>query len=120
MASKMAIFCGTDDPFKAFPPFLLGAGAIATEMELTMFFTFKGLNIVRKGGADKIVLPGVPKSMPDFLKIVRDGGARLIACSAAFSIVGMNEDDLIDGVECGGVATFLTAAEKADVVLTFC
>jgi predicted peroxiredoxin len=43
----------------------------------------------------------------------------LIACSAAFPIVDITEEDLIDGVECGGVATFVSAAEEADVVLTF-
>jgi len=120
MASKMLIFCGSDDPQKAFPPFMLGSGGQATEMELTMFFTLTGLNIIRKGGAEKIVLPGAPKTLPEFLQIVRDEGAKLIACSAAFPILGINEGDLIDGVECGGVATFVMAAEEADVVLTFC
>lgn len=120
MATKMLIFCGSDDPHKAFPPFMLGSGALATEMELTMFFTLRGLNIIRKGGAEKILLPGAPKTLPEFLEFVRAEGAKLIACSAAFPIVEINEDDLIDGVECGGVATFVTDAEEADVVLTFC
>ena len=120
MASKMLIFCGSDDPHKAFPPFMLGSGALATDMELTMFFTLTGLNIVRKGGAEKIVLPGAPKTLPEFLAIAKEGGAEMIACSAAFPIVGVKEEDLIDGVECGGVATFVMAAEEADVVLTFC
>ena len=120
MASKMLVFCGSDDPHKAFPPFMLGAGALATDMELTIFFTLTGLNIIRKGGAEKIVLPGAPKTLPEFLKIALEGGAKLIACSAAFPIVGINESDLIDGAECGGVATFVMAAEESDVVLTFC
>lgn len=120
MAAKMLVFCGSDDPNKAFPPFMLGAGALAMDMDLTFFFTLTGLYIIRKGGAEKIVLPGAPKTLPNFLQVVRDGGAKLIACSAAFPIVGVSEDDLIDGVECGGVATFVMAAEEADVVLTFC
>jgi len=33
--------------------------------------------------------------------------------------VGMSEDDLIDGVECGGVATFVELAEDSDIVLTY-
>jgi len=116
----MLVFCGSDEPCKAFPPFMLGAGALATEMELTMFFTMTGLNIIRRGGAEKIVLPGAPKTLPEFLRIVRDAGAKLIACSAAFPIARIHEEDLIDGVECGGVATFVIAAEEAAVVLTFC
>jgi len=119
MAAKMLIFCGSDEPQKAFPPFMLGSGALATEMEVTMFFTMNGLNIVRKGGAEKIVLSGAPKTLPEFIQTLREGGANMIACSAAFPIAGIEEEDLIEGVECGGVATFVIAAEEADVVLTF-
>jgi predicted peroxiredoxin len=118
-AKKMLVFCGSDQPEKAFPPFMLGSGALACDMELTLFFTMSGLNIVRKGGADAIVLKGAPKKLPEFVTTVKGLGARLIACSAAFPIVGMSEADLLDGVECGGVATFVDLAEKADIVLTF-
>ena len=119
MAEKVSIFCGSDEPQKAFPPFMLGSGALATDMEVTLFFTMNGLNIVRKGGAEKIALPGAPKTLPEFIKIMQEGGARMIACSAAFPIVGMEEENLIDGVECGGVATFMIGAQESDVVLTF-
>lgn len=119
MASKIWIFCGSDDPQKAFPPFMLGSGALALDMEVNLFFTMSGLNIVKKGGAEKIGLEGAPKTLPEFIKIMQEGGANMIACSAAFPIVGINEEDLIDGVECGGVATFVMGCEEADVVLTF-
>ena len=120
MAGRMWIFCGSDEPQKAFPPFMLGSGALALDMEVNMFFTMNGLNIVKKGGAEKIKLPGAPKTLPEFIGIMREGGARMIACSAAFPIVGCKQEDLIAGVECGGVATFVSGAEEADVVLTFC
>jgi predicted peroxiredoxin len=119
MAKKVVVFCGSDDPEKAFPPFMLGAGAFAVDMEVSLFFTMSGLNIVRKGGAEKIVLPGAPKTLPEFVKMAKENDFRMIACSAAFPIVKMSEEDLIDGVECGGVATFIDLCENADVVLTF-
>jgi predicted peroxiredoxin len=119
MAARMMIFCGSDEPQKAFPPFMLGSGALATDMEVTMFFTMSGLNIVKKGGAEGIVLPGAPKTLPEFIDVMREGGAKMIACSAAFPIVGIKEQDLIECVECGGVATFVIGAEEADIVLTF-
>jgi len=119
MAEKMLIFCGSDEPQKAFPPFMLGSGALAMDMELTLFFTMSGLNIIRKGGAEKIVLSGAPKTITEFIKVMQDGGARLIACTAAFPIVGIQEEDLIEGVEFGGVAGFVSDAQEADVVLTF-
>ena len=120
MAKKMLVFCGSDDPNKAFPPFMLGCGALAVDMELTLFFTLSGLNIIRKEGAAKIELPGAPNTLPGFLQIAKENGARLIACSAAFPIVDITEEDLIDGVEFGGVAEFVSLAEEADVVLTYC
>jgi hypothetical protein len=119
MATKMLIFCGSDDPERVYPPFMLGSGAQAMDMELTLFFTLSGLNIIRKGGAEKIVLEGAPKPVPEFIEIVKEAGARLIACSAAFPIAHVEESDLIDGVELGGVATFVDLAEEADIVLTF-
>jgi predicted peroxiredoxin len=119
MAAKVMIFCGSDDPQRAFPPFMLGSGALALDMEVAMFFTMSGLNIVKKHGAEKIVLPGAPKTLPEFIGVMREGGAKMIACSAAFPIAGIKEQDLIEGVECGGVATFVIGAEEADIVLTF-
>lgn len=119
MAEKMLVFCGSDEPQKAFPPFMLGSGALAIDMEVTLFFTMSGLNIIRKGGAEKIVLSGAPKTLPEFIKVMQEGGVRLIACTAAFPIVGIKEEDLIEGVEFGGVAGFVSDAQEADVVLTF-
>jgi len=98
---------------------MLGSGALALDMEVNLFFTMSGLNIVKKGGAEKIGLEGAPKTLPEFIEILQDGGANMIACSAAFPIVGIKEEDLIGGVECGGVATFVSGCEEADVVLTF-
>lgn len=117
--SKMVVFCGSDEPQKAFPPFMLGSGALALEMQLVLFFTMDGLNIVRKDGADVIKLDGTAKTLPEYIEFVREAGARLLACSAAFPIVNCSEEDLIDGVECSGVADFVMEAEEADVVLTF-
>lgn len=117
--SKMVVFCGSDNPEKAFPPFMLGSGAIATDMELFLFFTMSGLNIIKKGGAEKITIPNAPKTLPQFIAFAKENGARLVACSAAFPLVNITEKDLIDGVEIGGVATFVTEAETADIVLTF-
>jgi len=119
MSKKVLIFCGSDQPDKAFPPFMLAAGGIALDMEITMFFTMTGLNIIRKGGAEKIVLEGSPKTLPAYIQAAKDADVRMIACSAAFPIAGVTEEDLIDGVEAGGVATFMLAAEEADIVLTF-
>lgn len=119
MASKMVVFCGSDAPEKAFPPFMLGLGALASDLELMLFFSMSGLNIVRKGGAEQIELPNAPMTLPEFLDKAREMGTRMVACSAAFPIAGIEEDELIDGVTIGGVATFISEAEEADIVVSF-
>jgi predicted peroxiredoxin len=116
---KMVVFCGSDTPEKAFPPFMLGLGALASELELMLFFSMSGLNIIKKGGADQIKLPNAPMTLPEFIDKARDMGARMVACSAAFPIAGVREEELVDGVTVGGVATFVAEAEEADIVLTF-
>lgn len=119
MAAKMTVFCGSDSPEKAYPPFMLGLGAKAAGLDVMLFFTMSGLNIIRKGGAEKSELPGAPMPLQDFVKTALEQGVRFVACSAAFPIVGMKQEDLIEGVTVGGVATFVNEAKDADIVLTF-
>lgn len=119
MPETIWLFCGSDEPQKAFPPFMLAAAAVAMDMKVTMFFTMSGLTIVKKGGAQTIEFPGAARTLPEFIQVVQEGGGRMIACSAAFPMVDCTEEDLIDGVECGGVVTFLDGALRADLVLTY-
>ena len=115
----MVIYCGSDEPHRAFPPFMIASGALASEMEVTMFFCMSGLNIIRKGYAEKIVLPGAPMTMPEFLKSVQENGGKLLACAAGFPVIGMKEEELIDGTECVGAVRFALAAQDSGPVLTF-
>jgi predicted peroxiredoxin len=119
MAERMSVFCSSDKPEKAFPAFMMAAGALALDMEVSMFFTMSGLRILKKGGAETICLPGAAKSLPEFVQEVQEAGAKLVACSAAFPIANCREEDLIDGVECGGVVSFVSGASGADLVMTF-
>ncbi len=45
------------------------------------------------------------------------GGARIIACQMSMDLMGIRKEELIDGVEIGGVATYLETAERADTNL---
>ncbi len=42
------------------------------------------------------------------------GGARLVACQMSMELMGLRGEELIDGIELGGVATYLEASERAD------
>ena len=51
------------------------------------------------------------------LKIAKEGGVRLIACQMTLDVLGIKAEDLIDGIEVGGAATFLEFSKDADITL---
>jgi peroxiredoxin family protein len=56
-------------------------------------------------------------TIPKLLDMAREGGVRLIGCQTTMNVMGVKREDLIDGVEIGGAATFLDYAMDADVSL---
>ena len=54
-----------------------------------------------------------------YINVAKEMGIRMVACSAAFPMFGIANEDIIDGVEIGGVAMFIAEAAEASIVLTF-
>jgi predicted peroxiredoxin len=120
MPGKMVMLCTSDEPSRAYPPFMIALAALASDVsDVMLFFTMGGLNIVKKAGAEKIVLPRAPMTLPEFLKKAQEMGVRMVACSAALPIAGIPEGDVLEGVTIAGVATFVAEAEEASTVLSF-
>ena len=42
---------------------------------------------------------------------------RLVACQMSMDIMGIKKEELIDGVELGGVSTFFGSGEQSDMSL---
>ena len=60
------------------------------------------------------------KDLPNVNGLLQDalaGGARLVACSMSMDAMGIRKEELIDGVEVGGVAEFLGASSKSGTQL---
>lgn len=57
------------------------------------------------------------KLLPDLIAAAKDAGVRFLACSMSMDVMGISKEEMIDGVEVGGVATFLGAAEKSNMTL---
>ena len=55
--------------------------------------------------------------LSELLEIAVEGGVRLIGCQMTMEVFGMSQEDLIDGCEVGGAATFLDYAADADICL---
>ncbi|MDE2181542.1 MAG: DsrE/DsrF/DrsH-like family protein [Alphaproteobacteria bacterium] len=59
------------------------------------------------------------KLLPELIASAREQGVRLVACSMSMDVMGIRQEELIDGVEVGGVVTFLSAAEKSNATMVF-
>ena len=56
-------------------------------------------------------------SLEDMMRKAMDNGVKIIACSMSMDVMGIRPEELIDGVEIGGVGTYLGDAEESDVNL---
>ena len=141
---------------KVMASLIIANGAMAMGKPVVLFFTFWGLNVLRRSDAPAINKPfmdrmfgmmmpaGVSrlnsiskmnfagmgawlirKVMRDkrveeaaqLLKNLQDGGAQLIACQMSMDVMGIRHEEMIDGVELGGVAAFLDEAHQSAVTL---
>ena len=59
---------------------------------------------------------GVP-SLPELIDTGRSAGVRLVACAMSMDVMGLRQEEILDGVELGGVASFLAEAEQGNVTL---
>lgn len=162
-AESAAVAAGNDKNFvvfsgdldKTIAAFIMANGAAAMGRNVTMFFTFWGLNILRRpekvsvaktfiekmfgvmmprgtkklglsrmnmGGAGAKMIRGIMKqkgisSLEELIQNAIDHGVRIVACQMSMDIMGIHKEELIDGVELGGVSTFLGAGEKSDMSL---
>ncbi len=49
----------------------------------------------------------------------KQNGVKLVACTMTMDVMGIRPEELIDGVELAGVASYLGDAEKANVNLFY-
>lgn len=80
------------------------------------------LSNLQMGGAGPIAMKMQMKqkhlpNLPDLLREAQQNGARFVACAMSMEALGVGEDELIRGVELGGVADFLEEASKAKTTL---
>jgi peroxiredoxin family protein len=57
--------------------------------------------------------------LSELLAIAVESGVRLIACQMTMDVMGVKKEDLIDGLEIGGAATFLEFASENAITLSF-
>jgi peroxiredoxin family protein len=56
-------------------------------------------------------------SITELLDLCMEGGVKLIGCQMTMDVMGIKREDLIDGIEVGGAATFLEWASQCNLTL---
>jgi len=151
--ATLVVFSGDMD--KALASFIIASGAAAMGKKVTMFFTFWGLNVLRKEDSPAVekdalermfgmMMPKGPKNLPlssmnmggmgpkmidhvmkkknvdsldTMIKNALDLGVEIVACAMSMDIMGIKEQELIDGVQIGGVASYLGKTDDAGLNL---
>jgi peroxiredoxin family protein len=52
-------------------------------------------------------------TIPELLETAVEAEVRLVGCQMTMDVMGVKKEDLIDGVEVGGAATFLEYASES-------
>ncbi|MFA5470655.1 MAG: DsrE/DsrF/DrsH-like family protein [Acholeplasmataceae bacterium] len=142
----------SQDLDKAIAAFIIANGAKSMGKDVSLFFTFWGLNILRKPkkvkvkksfiekmfgrmmprGTQKLpisnmnmagmgpkMIKGIMKkknvdSLQTLMKTAMDMGVKVTACAMSMDIMGIKEEELIDGIEIAGVATYLGDTQEAN------
>ena len=79
-----------------------------------------GLSRMNFGGVGAKMIRAVMKqngvsSLEELIESARQKGVKFIACQMSMELMGITAEELIDGVELGGVATMLGSTEKSDL-----
>ena len=145
----------SDDLDKALATFVIANGAASTGHKVSLFFTFWGLNILKKKNPPKMkkdlvsrmfgwMLPsgsqglklsklsmlgmggsmmrGIMKrknidSLESLITQAQENGVEFIACTMSMDVMGISPEELVGGIQYGGVATYLERTEEAGLNL---
>lgn len=132
---KMSIIVHSGSLDKLYPVLMLSSAGGSMDMEVHMFFTFWGLNALKKGGLDNAKLPGVMSlgtgmmkgkiknvgvpTLPELLEMSHDTeNVKIYACSTTMRMMDVKEEELIPEVDdIVGAPFFLELAAETDIQL---
>jgi peroxiredoxin family protein len=139
---KAAFICVKDTIDGAYPSLILGINAARQGMESKIFYSFMGLNMVLKGGADRarFIPPGVMGAIPgmstmatkmmkgkidkanipsldELQEMAQLEGVELIACKMTVDMMEIDEEKLVEGVVVWTAEDFLKYATECKICL---
>jgi len=137
MADKTTIIVHSGDMDKIYSALIIGSGSLSMGMDVSLYFTFWGLQRLKKDGLEKGPLSkmnmlglgrwmikrrmkaaGVEelrRLMSDF----RELGGKVIACEMTMEVMGISRKDLMEDLidEYGAVGTYVNEARGSQITL---
>lgn len=147
---RVALIVFSGDLDRVLAAFVIATGAAAMGQQVSMFFSFWGLSVLKKENQLSgktlfqkmmaLMSPGSSKGLPvskmnyfgvgakmlrsmmkaknvssleEMISLARELGVRMIACEMSRDVMGIKESELVAGLECGGVASFLADSLKS-------
>lgn len=116
-AKKMTIIASKGSLDMAYPPLILATTAAAMDMDVTIFFTFYGLEIIKKDNADRLKVsplgnPAMPMPVPIPALVAALPSMQAIATSMMKSMFKKHN--------VATIAELLSLAQEAGVKLIAC
>ena len=138
MVQKMILIVSKGTLDSAYPPLILASTCASFGMETHLFFTFWGIQMIKKDTYDKLPLStdgreasgmttvtmakamsriNMP-SIPDMIKMTKEAGVVFHACSNTVEMMGLKREDLIPEVEdIVGSATVIGMVKENTILL---
>lgn len=137
MPEKATIIVHSGEMDKVYSALIIGNGALSMGMDVSMYFTFWGLERLKKGKLDKGPLSKMNflrlgkclmkrkmekknvRSLNKMLEDFHELGGKILACDMTMDIMGVDKEDLRDDVitEYCAVGTYVKEAKESDVTL---
>ena len=137
MSKKATIIAHSGDMDKIYSALIIGNGALAMGMEASIFFTFWGLERLKKGGLEKGPLSkmnmfGLGKlmvklkmkkagvaSLERLLQDFKELGGKILACDMTMEIMGIKKEELRDDLisDYCAVGTYVNEAKDSSITL---
>ena len=135
--NKTTIIVHSGDMDKLYSALVVANGALAMGMEASLFFTFWGLQRLKKGGLEKGPLSkmnmlGLGKwmvnrkmkaagvaSLEEMLQDFVELGGKVLACDMTMEIMGIKQEDLRDDLisDYCAVGTYVNEARNSTITL---
>jgi peroxiredoxin family protein len=132
--------CSRDTIDGVYPSLILGINARRLGMDVSIFYTFMGINVIRKGLADKCkfvpvgtmgAIPGMSAfatwmmknkiekaevpAICELMEIAQLEGVKFVACRMTMDMMELKEEDMIEGVEVQTAEEYLKHARNCKI-----